>query len=370
MTLLLLAVISCPSHSTAQERARAAELGIRIGALAPGPLNAITDVAGVLVGHSTLIEGDSIRTGVTAIIPHGGNVYRERVRAAISVENGYGKLVGYTQVQELGELETPILLTGTLSVFRAADALIDTLLAGADMQDVRSINPVVGETNDGWLSDIRARPVGPQQVREALRTAAAGPVPEGTIGAGTGTRALGWKGGIGTASRQLSERAGGYTVGVLVQTNYGGRLTVEGVEVGDLETAGSEASREARERDDLQGGSVMIVIATDAPLAHRELERLAERAFAGIARTGSHFSHGSGDYAIAFSTDRSAPLRPGAGLPSATGLFVAVADATEEAVLNSLLMARTVRGFRGRVSPELPIDALLERLEAAGVIGG
>ena len=355
----------------AQERSRAADLGIRIGDLDRGPLNAITDVPGVLVGHATLVEGDSIRTGVTAILPHAGNVYHDKVRAAIVVGNGYGKLVGSTQVNELGELETPVLLTGTLSVFRAADALIDTLLSRPDMRNVRSINPVVGETNDGWLSDIRARPIGPRHVREALRAAGGGAVPEGSVGAGTGTRALGWKGGIGTASRRLPEVSGGYTVGVLVQTNYGGDLAVAGVRMGTLEAPadGSDSgAAESRERDDRQGGSVMIVIATDAPLAHRELERLAFRSFAGIARTGSGFSHGSGDYAIAFSTDRGAAARPGAGIPSMTDLFISVADATEEAVLNSLLMATTVRGFRGRVSEAVPVGPLVARLEAAGVL--
>jgi D-aminopeptidase len=324
----------------------------------PGPFNAITDVAGVEVGHSTIVLGDSVRTGVTAVLPHPGNLYLDKVRGAVVVRNGFGKLVGLSQVNELGQIETPILLTGTLSVFRVADALVDTLLVAEEMSDVRSINPVVGETNDGYLSDIRARPVQSEHVRAALRAAAPGPVEEGAVGAGTGTRALGWKGGIGTSSRQLPESAGGYTVGALVQTNYGGILTIAGVPVGRFVQADRPAPAS---RDDRDGGSVMIVIATDAPLAHRELERLAERAFAGIARTGSWMSHGSGDYAIAFSTHRGPLDAPGGELLSR--LFVATAEAVEEAVVNSLFLATTTVGYRGHRAEGLPIAEVLEVME-------
>ena len=340
-----------------EARPRARDVGIEIGVLEVGPLNAITDVEGVQVGHRTLIVGDSIRTGVTAVLPHGGNIFANKVSGAIVVRNGFGKLVGLSQVNELGQIETPILLTGTLSVFRAADALVDTLLALPENADVRSINPVVGETNDGYLSDIRARPIQPEHVREALRVASTGPVEEGSVGAGTGTRALGWKGGIGTASRRLPESVGGYTVGALVQTNYGGLLTVAGVPVGRFLRA--DRPEEGR-RDDKEGGSVMIVIATDAPLAHRELERVAERAFTGIARTGSYMSHGSGDYAIAFSIHRGPLESPDGGL--LTRLFVATAEAVEEAVLNSLFKATTTVGFRGHRAEALPIPEVLEVL--------
>ena len=356
---LTLVLVFGPGQSAVgqQVRPRAREVGIEIGMLDPGPLNAITDVSGVRVGHSTVAIGDSIRTGVTAILPHSGNLFEEKVSAAIVVRNGFGKLVGLSQVNELGQIETPILLTGTLSVFRAADALVDTLLMEPGNEDVVSINPVVGETNDGYLSDIRARPIEPRHVREALRSASGGAVEEGSVGAGTGTRALGWKGGIGTSSRRLPESAGGYTVGVLVQTNYGGLLTVAGVPVGRF--LRSERPEPPR-RDDTEGGSVMIVIATDAPLAHRELQRVAERAFAGIARTGSYMSNGSGDYAIAFSTYRGALLRPDERL--LTGLFIATAEATEEAVLNSLFRATEVVGYRGRRAEALPVTEVLELL--------
>jgi len=346
------------------ERPRAREAGVVIGRLPVGPLNAITDVAGVRVGHTTLIVGDSIRTGVTAILPHGGNMFERRVRAAISVGNGFGKLVGLSQVNELGELETPVLLTGTLSVFRAADALLDTLLSIPANRDVRSMNPVVGETNDGYLSDIRVRPIRPVHVREALRTASTGPVAEGTVGAGTGTRALGWKGGIGTSSRRIEIEGQEVTVGVLVQTNFGGALTIDGVGVGTALAARGLRSARARARPD-RDGSVMIVIATDVPLAHRELERLASRAFLGVGRTGSYMSHGSGDYAIAFSTSEAQARRDGATL---SRLFEAVVEATEEAVINSLFKATSVIGHGGRSTDALPLAPTLEILEAAGVL--
>lgn len=337
-----------------QERPRARDVGIEVGFLPPGPLNAITDVRGVRVGHQTVLLGDSIRTGVTAVLPHGGNLFSEKVRAAIVVRNGFGKLVGLSQVNELGQIETPILLTGTLSVFRVADALVDTLLQNPGNGEVVSINPVVGETNDGYLSDIRARPIQPEHVRAALRSATDGPVAEGSIGAGTGTRALGWKGGIGTASRILPTATGEYRIGVLVQTNFGGVLTISGFPVGRHLDSSSEEAR----RDDRDGGSVMIVIATDAPLSHLDLRRVAERAFAGIARTGSYMSHGSGDYAVAFTTHRglAEPL-DGSTL---TPLFVGVAEATEEAVLNSLFRATTTAGFHGRRSEQLPLGRVIE----------
>lgn len=350
---------------SAQSRPRAREAGVVIGRAPTGPWNAITDVPGVLVGHETVSIGDSIRTGVTAILPHAGNLYRDRVRAAIVVGNGFGKLVGLSQVNELGEIETPILLTGTLSVFRVADALIDTLLAHPDNADVRSINPVVGETNDGYLSDIRARPVRPEHVRSALRAAAAGPIEEGSVGAGTGTRALGWKGGIGTASRRLDTELGPVTVGVLVQTNFGGSLRIDGVPVGDsLRARGLRGQGSVESRSD-RDGSVMIVVATDAPLAHRELERIGTRAFLGIGRAGSYMAHGSGDYAIAFSTSR-APATREPRLLSA--LFEATVEATEEAVINSLFRATTVTGYRGRRWEALPLAPTLELLRKAGAV--
>ncbi|MFW6039439.1 MAG: P1 family peptidase [Gemmatimonadota bacterium] len=352
-------VASAPALS-AQDAPRPWEAGVRIGSLAPGPHDAITDVPGVLVGHATLAEGDSLNTGVTAILPHGGDLFRERVRAAIVVGNGYGKLVGLSQVQELGELETPILLTGTLSVFRAADALIDTLLASPGNEEIRSINPVVGETNDGFLSDIRARPIGPEHVRTALREARSGAVAEGAVGAGRGTRALGFKGGIGTASRVVAAGDDSWTVGVLVQTNFGGSLIVDGVPVGERLAAARGEPHDAR-----GGGSVMIVIATDAPLDHRHLERLAERSFGGLARAGASLSHGSGDYAIAFTVDRDAvPLPGGGGL---SRLFVAVRDATEEAIVASLFAAETVTGHMG-AAEALPVGRTLELLERAGAL--
>jgi D-aminopeptidase len=345
-----------PDEVSGAQRPRATDLGIHIGSFPAGKHDAITDIGGVRVGHLTLILGDSIRTGVTAILPHEGDLFAEPVRAAIVVGNGFGKLIGSTQVGELGVIETPILLTGTLNVWRVADALVDTLLATPGYEDVSSINPVVGETNDGWLSDIRSRPVGEAEVRAALRAATGGPVEEGSVGAGTGTTALGFKGGIGTASRVVPERYGGYTVGVLVQTNFGGSLVVDGVPVGRILAEG----REREPSDAAGGGSIMIVVATDAPLDVRSLERLAFRSFGGLARTGAAFSHGSGDYAIAFTTDRDPPPSLDGGV--ATALFVAVQQATEQAILNSLFRATSVTGFRGRRVEALPVDAVREIL--------
>ena len=354
---------------TSPERPRASQAGLVIGSLPAGPLNAITDVAGVRVGQTTVVDGETVRTGVTAILPHGGNVFLERVPAAIHVGNGFGKLLGVTQVKELGELETPILLTGTLSVWKAADAMVEWLLAQPGMESVRSINPVVGETNDGFLNDIRSRPIRPEHVTNALEKASGGPVAEGAVGAGAGTVAFGWKGGIGTSSRKLPEASGGYTVGVLVQSNYGGDLTIGGVKVG------RELAKPEKKPGNSGDGSIMIVVATDAPLGSRSLERLAARSMVGLARTGSNMSNGSGDYAIAFSTAPECRRRAGetlhsiAEVPNAslTPLFEAVADATEEAIYNSLFRATTVKGARGTVEA-LPVDRTLKLLKQAGVI--
>jgi D-aminopeptidase len=393
--LLLLLAWTQPlmSQTPRENRPRAREAGVVVGILPTGPLNAITDVNGVRVGQVTVTEGDGVRTGVTAILPHGGNPFRERVPAAIVVGNGFGKLLGSTQVRELGELETPVLLTCTLCVWKAADAMVEWLLARPGMEGVRSINPVVGETNDGTLNDIRARPLRAEHVRSALEGATGGPVAEGAVGAGAGTVAFGWKGGIGSSSRRLPERMGGYTVGVLVQSNYGGVLTINGAPVGrELDryafqrelTAGApssarpEAPRSApRALDhDAAGfsadGSIMIVVATDAPLDARSLERLASRALVGLARTGSSMTNGSGDYVIAFSTAESVRRREGENTTPAAALvsndaisplFQAVAEATEEAIYNSLFKATTVRGVRGTVVDALPIERTLEILK-------
>lgn len=361
-TVLALLVLSQPL--AAQQRPRAREAVVIVGALTPGPHNAITDVAGVRVGHTTVIAGDNVRTGVTAILPHAGNLFLERVPAAVSIANAYGKLVAATQVRELGELETPILLTCTLCVWRAADAMVDWLLVQPGMENVRSINAVVGETNDGALNDIRSRPITREHVLSALTNARDGVVEEGAVGAGTGTIAFGWKGGIGTSSRVLPAAAGGYTVGVLVQSNFGGNLTITGAPVG------RELTRTAGDKGD---GSIMIIVATDAPLDARNLERLAARAITGLARTGSSMSNGSGDFVIAFSTAasvrrvRQSSPRTVLDLPNdgMDGLFLAVADATEEAIYNSLFKAVTVTG-NGRTVPALPLDQVLEILRRYG----
>lgn len=366
----MLATAASASAGGTDERPRAREAGVTIGVLAAGPRNAIVDVAGVAVGHATVIEGDRIRTGVTAIVPHPGDLYRDRVPAAIVVGNGYGKLLGMTQVDELGELETPILLTGTLGVWRAADALVDWQLARPGMEQVRSLNPVVGETNDGYLNDIRARPLRPEHVRQALETASVHNVEEGAVGAGTGTVAFGWKGGIGTSSRRLDPARGSYTVGVLVQSNYGGRLTIGGVALDGLRPQ-PVAAREAPPASG--DGSIMIVVATDAPLDARLLRRLGTRALLGLGRTGSSMSNGSGDYVIAFSTAPGLRGRgdgdgvPGAVLPNdaMTPLFDAVAEATEEAIVNSLFRARDMDGHRGAVQA-LPLERALPLLRREG----
>ena len=369
---MLAATASADASTSDAGRPRAREAGIVIGTLPPGTHNAITDVAGVGVGHATVREGTRFNTGVTAIVPHHGNVYRERVPAAIVVGNGFGKLLGVTQVQELGELESPVLLTGTLGVWKVADALASHLLAQPGMEQVRSINPVVGETNDGYLSDIRARPLGTAQVEQALASLSFAAVEEGAVGAGAGTVAFGWKGGIGTSSRVLAAAAGGYTVGVLVQSNYGGHLTVAGVPVWKSLPDPSQAAR-AAPPPSTGDGSIMVVVATDAPLDPAALRRLATRALTGLARTGSDMSNGSGDYVIAFSTAAQNRRRPDAAVQPAysvggeamTPLFQAVAEATEEAILNSMLRARTVHGHRGTATA-LPLEPLLRALDAAG----
>jgi D-aminopeptidase len=349
-----------PGLLGAQQRSRARAFGVAPGIFAPGPLNAITDVRGVLVGHRTIVVGDSVRTGVTAIRPHGGNLYRDRVPAALHVFNGFGKLLGATQLNELGELETPILLTCTLCVWKAADAMVEWMLEQPDMAEVRSINPVVGETNDGGLNAIRSRPVDAAAVRAALASATTGAVEEGNVGAGTGTIAFGWKGGIGTSSRVLPAGLGRWTVGVLVQSNYGGVLQILGAPIGKELGQYAYRSELMKERGD---GSVMIVVATDAPLSDRNLGRLASRAVLGLARTGSSGSNGSGDYVIAFSTADSVRRRfdasrlnmPELSNQESSALFQAVAEATEEAIYNSLFAAQTTV-TKWRTTEALPLD--------------
>ena len=376
-TVLLVLALLLPLTALGQtERPRLRDLGVAPGVLPTGPRNAITDVEGVQVGHRTLVEGDAVRTGVTAVRPHPGNLFQNKVPAAVYVGNGFGKAAGFLQVQELGTIETPIVLTNTLSVGTAVDATVQWTLQQPGNEDVRSVNAVVGETNDGFLHDIRGQHVAPADVVAAIENANGGAVPEGSVGAGTGTRALGWKGGIGTSSRQLPEALGGFTVGALVQANYGGVLQIDGVPVG------KQLGRYAY-RDVLQGtgdatdgsgsddGSCMIVLATDAPISPRNLERMAKRAVLGLARTGSFMSNGSGDFAIAFSTQNrrtgartrtDALLANGAMSP----LFLATVEAVEEAVYNALTKATTVRGRDGHTAEALPIDRLRTILEAAG----
>jgi D-aminopeptidase len=375
LTLLMGATLALGPAAAAteaqQQRARAA--GVAPGVLQPGPHNAITDVRGVRVGQSTVTLGDSIRTGVTAILPHPGNLFLDRVPAAIYVGNGFGKLLGSTQVAELGELETPILLTCTLCVWKAADALVAYLLAQPGMEDVRSINPVVGETNDGYvLNAIRQRPISPDNVVAAIKGASGGPVAEGSVGAGTGTVAFGWKGGIGTSSRLTGPADSRWTVGVLVQTNFGGDLHIMGVPVGRaLHRNGVTGGQNS------QGpkGSIMIVVATDAPLSDRNLRRAAARAIIGLGRTGSVADNGSGDYVIAFSTHPDVRRRSGEtrrsvaelGNDAMSGIFQAVVDATEEAIYNSLFMATTVSSRHGTVQA-LPVNAVLDILRQHGAL--
>lgn len=376
----LLGLAACTLASgkgEAQVRQSPREMGVVVGVLPTGPLNAITDVAGVRVGQVTITSGDSVNTGVTAILPHGENIFRRKVPAAVVVGNGFGKLVGYTQVRELGELESPVVLTCTLCVPRVADAVLTYLLGLPGNENVRSANVVVGETNDGFLSDIRARPVKEADVLGAINDARLGAVEQGSVGAGRGTRAFGWKGGIGTSSRRIPAEMGGYTVGVLVQSNFGGVLSVRGAPVGQelgryyLRTGRrGDAVGDAVAADGTGGdGSIMIVVATDAPLRFRNLERLARRALAGLARTGSSMSNGSGDYVIAFSSVMVSdlPNHDPVGNNGMSPLFQAVIEATEEAIYNSIFLATTVRGHRG-TAEALPLDETAEILRKYGVI--
>lgn len=359
--LFAISMIGLALAST-EKRPRLREFGIKTGIFDPGPLNAITDVAGVKVGQVTLIEGDNIRTGVTAILPHEGNIYQQKVPGAIYVANGYGKLTGIAQVEELGNIETPIVLTNTLSVPTAADAVLDYMLSLPGNEDVQSVNPVVGETNDGGLNDIRGRHVKKEHVIEAIEKAKTGPVEEGCIGAGTGTACYGWKGGIGTSSRKLPESRGGYTVGVLVQTNHGGVFQINGYPVGVK--LGRYSFR--KDVEETPEGSCMVVVATDAPLDSRNLKRLAKRALLGIVRTGGYFSNGSGDFGIAFSTSEKIRIPHSSRSDTLTvellknsrmsALFLAAAEACEEAILNSMFKARTMQGRNSRVLEALPLD--------------
>jgi D-aminopeptidase len=422
VSLPFLSITANAQDKLRETRPRASDLGLTIGVLPTGPLDAITDVAGVEVGHTTINRGDEIHTGVTAVLPHSGNLYREKVPGAVFVGNGFGKLAGSTQLQELGEIETPILLTSTLSVPRVTDALISYMLALPGNEHVLSINPIVGETNDGYLSDIRGRHITSDDVVAAIKNAKGGPVEEGAVGAGTGTVAFGWKGGIGTASRRLPAKLGGYTVGVLVQTNFGGVLTIAGAPVGqelgqyylreELQSrsrgtveanpvaavyssrrnlvkaddrravaggddAGQKELRQQRTGTDHANGSVMVVVATDAPLDARNLKRLAARALLGVARTGSAASNGSGDYAIAFSTAPQVRIRAEdkaltrdvelLANDAISPLFLAAIEATEEAVYNSLLRATTTTG-QGHTVQALPIEKVKAILKRHGAI--
>lgn len=402
LAFALLSVAPTPGQTNMQKntRPRARDIGVRVGVLPTGAENAITDVTGVRVGHTTIIRGENIRTGVTAILPHAGNLFRERVAGAVFVGNGYGKLAGSTQVNELGEIETPILLTSTLSVPRVADALIDYMLALPGNEDVRSVNPLVAETNDGGLNDIRGRHLTREDVFKAIRNATGGAVEEGAVGAGTGTIAFGFKGGIGTSSRRLPPALGGYTVGVLVQTNYGGVLTINGAPVGrelgkfylkeELERAAraratttkatetTATAADTARQDDTADGSIIIVVATDAPVDARNLRRMAARAMLGLGRTGAAATNGSGDYAIAFST--ATELRAALGVPSKPGaavaprelkllsndamspLFLAVIEATEEAIYNSLFRAQTMKGRGNTIVEAIPLERTLDIL--------
>jgi D-aminopeptidase len=373
-------------------RLRSRELGVTVGILPTGQLNAITDVTGVLVGQTTLIRGDNIRTGVTAILPHDGNLFRDKVPGAVFVGNGFGKLAGSTQVNELGEIETPILLTSTLSVPRVADAVLDYTLGLPGNEDVQSVNALVAETNDGFLNDIRGRHITRDDVLAAIKGAKGGLVEEGSVGAGTGTVAFGFKGGIGTSSRRLPTNLGGFTVGVLVQTNFGGVLTINGAPVGkelgryylkdELEPARGQGSTNLTNKKESDAdGSIIIVIATDAPVDSRNLRRMAARAMMGLARTGAAGSNGSGDYAIAFSSSPDVRIKQGAtnqryvpqplkelSNEAVSPLLLAVIEATEEAIYNSLFKATTTTG-RSRTVPALPMDRTIEVLRKHGLVG-
>jgi D-aminopeptidase len=369
-------ILAVAAYLQSNARPRARDIGIAPGALTPGPLNAITDVAGVRVGHTTLVTGDTVRTGVTAILPHAGNLFQEKVPGAVFVGNAFGKLAGSTQVNELGTIETPVVLTNTLAVGTAVDAVVRWTLAQPRNENVRSVNALVGETNDGTLNDIRGLPVTREHVIAAIDTAKDGAVEEGAVGAGTGTIAFGWKGGIGTSSRTVRQGSDTWTVGVLVQSNYGGKLVIDGVPVWrELTPTRDAVPPKGGSYRDEGAGSCMIVVATDAPMDHRNLQRLAARAVFALARTGSTYSNGSGDFAIAFSTHASLRVTSsGANGPQArtllptdavSGLFEAVLDATEEAVDNSLLKAVDVTA-NGRTVRAIPIDSLKALLKKYG----
>ncbi len=369
---LLVLTLFAVSTAASQERPRARDIGLAVGVFPPGEYNAITDVTGVLVGHSTIIEGDDIRTGVTAIIPGPGNLYTHTMPAWVHVGNGYGKMIGETQIREFGEIETPILLTCTLCVWSAANGLKEWVYDQPGMGE-HTVNPVVGETNDGRVNDMWADPVQKEHVYAALGSAGSGPVEEGSVGAGTGTQAFDWKGGIGTSSRVLPESLGGYTVGVLVQTNYGGVLTMNGAPVGrELGNYSYRRDLETGEREENQeDGSIMMVVATDAPLNAKSLERLSMRAMMGLARTGSFASNGSGDYVIAFSAnpavrrprESDAPIdTPSLVNASMSPLFAAAAEATEEAIYNAILKATTVSSARG-TREAIDVDEVVRVLE-------
>ena len=365
--LLTTSILLIMSTNGLAQRLR--DFGISPGVLPAGKWNAITDVTGVKVGHTSLIDGENIRTGVTAILPHAGNIFQQKVPAAIHIGNGFGKLTGISQVKELGNIETPIILTNTLSVPTACDALIDYTFSLPENKEVRSVNPVVGETNDGYLNDIRGRHIKKSDVIDAIRKAASGPVGEGNLGAGTGTICFGWKGGIGTSSRILPDNLGGYTIGVLVQSNFGGVLQIDGI------PAGKELGKFylSDKLNDSGDGSCMIVVATDAPLCARNLERMARRAMLGLAKTGGIASNGSGDYVIAFSTSESLRIPYQADSPFyktetlhndlMSPLFMATIEATEEAILNSLIAAETMTGYNGRTINAIPIDQLKELIK-------
>jgi D-aminopeptidase len=355
--VLLLAFVVFADQPTIRIR----DLGIKPGILSPGPLNAITDVSGVRIGHQTIWSGDSIRTGVTAIIPHEGDLFNLKTPAAVYTANGFGKAAGFLQVQELGNIETPIVLTNTLSVGRAVEAVVKWTLQQPGHENIRSVNAIVGETNDGYLNDIRGMHVTTEHVIAAIESAKNGPVQEGTVGAGTGTTAFGWKGGIGTSSRHLPDSLGGYTIGVLVQSNFGGVLTIDGIRVGEI----LKQFDFSKELQSSQGGSCMIVIATDAPVSSRNLQRIAKRATLGLARTGSYMSNGSGDFIIAFSTKNLIPADSSSllqiqELPNdqMDPLFLATVEAVEEAVYNSLVAAKTVKGYQGNIREAIPVDRL------------
>ncbi|MBA2524490.1 MAG: P1 family peptidase [Pyrinomonadaceae bacterium] len=389
-----------PAHQPATpltphiQRPRARDAGVIVGVLPPGPLNMITDVPGVLVGHTTIIRQENIRTGITAILPHNGNLFREKVPGAVFVGNGFGKLMGSTQVNELGEIETPILLTSTLSVPRVADALMDYMLNLPGNEDVQSVNPLVAETNDGYLNDIRGRHITREDVLASIKNARSGTVEEGSVGAGTGTVAFGFKGGIGTASRKLPAGLGGFTVGVLVQSNFGGILTINGAPVGRelgqyylkdqlglTHPPGNRNATSEGKNPHKSDGSVIVVIATDAPVEARNLGRMAARAMMGLAQTGSAGTNGSGDYAIAFSTSIDTRIRMPANpvdrnaarnlksLPNdaMSPLFLSVIEATEEAIYNSLFRAHTITG-RGRTVDALPLERTFEILRKHGAL--